>query len=142
MPEAAATKTCTIVTAVTVLTSRRPTSRSGGTYRSSGIMTMAPPTPTRPDTNAPARLSATRVRRKVTPSRLPQAGIVGGHVAERLVGDRLENGLHLRQRLVAGAALVSLEQKELVLEVASGLARDGRPELGRVARGAPLSFGP
>src|ERR1043166_3875641 len=93
---------------------------------------MAPPTPTRPDTNAPARLRATRVRRKVTPSRLPQAGIVGGDVAERLVGDRLQDRLHLGERLVAGAALVRLEQQQLVLDVRRRLARDRRAELGRI----------
>jgi hypothetical protein len=52
-PEADATKTCTIVIAATDLTSRRPAPSSGGTYSSSGIMTMAPPTPMRPDTKAP-----------------------------------------------------------------------------------------
>src|SRR6267142_956692 len=97
---------------------------------------MAPPTPTRPETNAPARLSTTRARRKVTPSRLPQAGIVGGHVAERLVGDRLQDGLHLGERLVAGAALVGLEQQELVLDVRRRLPGDGGPELARVALAA------
>src|SRR3954471_11098732 len=92
---------------------------------------MAPPTPTRPETKAPARLSTTRVRRKVTPSRLPQAGIVGGHVGEGLVGDRLQDGLHLGERLVAGAALVGLEQQELVLDIRRRLAGDGGPERAR-----------
>src|SRR4051812_829146 len=96
-------------------------------------MTMAPPTPTRPETNAPARLSATRVRRKVTPSRLPQARIVGGQIGERLVCNGLQDGLHLGQRLVAGAALVGLEQQELALDVAGRLPRDGGAELARIA---------
>src|SRR5437773_8885728 len=99
---------------------------------------MAPPTPTRPETNAPARLSTTRARRKVTPSRLPQAGIVGGHIAERLVGDRLQDGLHLGERLVAGTALVGLEQQELVLEVPRRLPGDGRAKLGGVTAALPL----
>src|SRR5690349_1185093 len=101
--ETAATKTWTIVIAATVLTSSRATPSSGGTYSSNGIMTMAPPTPTRPATKAPTRLNAIRTRRNVTPSTLPQARIVRGHVLKRAVGDGLEDRLHLRQRLVTGA---------------------------------------
>src|SRR5712664_4056646 len=96
-------------------------------------MTMAPPTPTRPATNAPPRLSATRTRRKVTPATLPQARVVCGHVLERHVGDGFEDRLHLRERLVAGAPLLGLEEQELVANVARRLPGDPRHLLARIA---------
>src|SRR5688572_2080706 len=101
-------------------------------------MTMAPPTPTRPDTTAPRKLSTTRVRRKVTRWRLPQARVVGGQIAKRIVRHGLEDGLHLGEGLVAGAPLVGLEQCQLVAQVLGGLAGDGWHELARIA----LALGP
>src|SRR5437879_11194979 len=55
MPDVAATSTCTIVTPATAFTLSLPTSTSGGTYSSNGIMMMAPPTPRSPATKAPPR---------------------------------------------------------------------------------------
>src|SRR5688572_5921438 len=139
-PDNAATKTWTMVTAATVLTSRRPTPRTGGPKSSSGIMTIAPPTPTSPETKAPLRLSPESTDRKptVTCPALPQARVVGGHVAERRIGDRLQDGLHLVELGVAGAPLLRLEQQELVAEVDRRLPGDRGDELGRI----PLPFGP
>src|SRR5437660_10058766 len=101
-------------------------------------MTTAPPTPTRPETNAPPRLSPTRTRRKITPSTLPQARVIRGHVVQRALEHRLQDRLHLGERLVAGAPLVGLEQHELVADVARRLPGAPRHQLGRVAlaRGA------
>src|SRR5947207_759671 len=96
-------------------------------------MTTAPPTPTRPETNAPPRLSAIRTTRKVTPSTLPQARVIGGHVVQRALEHRLQDRLHLRERLVAGAPLLGLEEHELVADVARRLPGDPRHQLGRVA---------
>src|SRR2546427_12687762 len=53
--DADASSTCTIVTPATAFTLSLPTSTSGGTYSSNGIMMMAPPTPRSPATKAPPR---------------------------------------------------------------------------------------
>src|SRR6185503_7188277 len=103
-------------------------------------MTMAPPTPSMPATKAPANPSDVRVRANgtVTRAELLQARVVGGEVGQRLVGDRLERGLHLRHRFVTGAPPVGLEQDQLVAQVHGRLAGDAGNELGRVA----LPLGP
>src|SRR5712692_7389609 len=141
MPVAAAASTCVIVTPATALTSSRPTSRSGGTYRSNGITTKAPPAPSSPATNAPENPSATRVapNATVTGARaLAQARVIRGEVRELLVGDRLEQGLQRLERVVARVPPVRFEQRHLRPEIAGRLARDVRNALGLIAlaRGA------
>src|ERR1700741_5313135 len=104
-------------------------------------MTMAPPTPMMLATNAPEKLRAASTDRKaaVTPERAPdarrllQAPIVRHYSRELLVGNRPQHGLQLRERGIAWAPLVRLEEQELVADVAGGLPGDGRDQLGRVA---------
>src|SRR4029453_9660817 len=97
-------------------------------------------------TKAPPKLRASNTNRKTafTPAsapgprrRLLQTRVVRRDVRERLVGNRSQDGFQLRQRRIARAALVRLEQQELIADVAGRLAGDGRHELGRV----PLTFG-
>src|ERR1700752_4866473 len=104
-------------------------------------MTMAPPTPMMPATNAPEKLRAASTDRNaaVTPERAPdarrllQARVVRRDVRERLVGNRPQHGLQLGERGIARTALVRLEEQELVADVARRLSGDGRDQLGRVA---------
>src|SRR5215813_14823744 len=102
---------------------------------------MAPPTPMMPAMTAPEKLSAASTDRNaaVTPERAPstrpllQARVVRRDVRQRLVGDRPQHGLQLGERRITRAALVRLEEQELVADVAGGLAGDRRDELGRIA---------
>src|SRR5215813_13118913 len=105
-------------------------------------MTMAPPTPMMPATNAPEKLRAASTDRKaaVTPERAPdpprpllQARVVRRDVRQRLVGNRPQHGLQLGEGGITRAALVGLEEQQLVAEVAGGLPGDGRDQLGCVA---------
>src|SRR6267143_3361658 len=136
MPTDAAASTCAIVTPVTALTSSWPTPRSGGMYRSNGIMTKAPPAPSNPATNAPQNPTTSRV----TPSAmvtgeptLPEARIEAREVGDLLVGERLEERLQRLERLVARAPPVRLEEEHLVLQVTRRLPCDVGNALGWVA---------
>src|SRR5262245_28319251 len=97
-------------------------------------MTMAPPTPSRPETTAPHNPSAPSVSSKafVIRSRsvlagrglggrareLSQTRIVCGQIVHLRVGDGLHDRLQRLERLVAGATAIGLEELDLVLEVA------------------------
>ena len=139
-PETAATNTCTIVTAATVLTSSRPTPSTGGPYSSSGSMTMAPPTPTRPDDEVRRRSSGRAGRTERRRSRRVRSGGTtaatsgSSSTPRRPRASRREStsetDFSCVSASIARAALVRLEQQQLVADVAGRLAGDGRHELG------------
>src|SRR5712692_6508152 len=150
MPADAATSTCATVTPATALTSRWPTSRSGGTERSTGIITKAPPAPSSPATNAPANPRASSVTPKASVTRpaeaataalrprearwpLPDARPVCRQVGELLVGNRQHQRLYHLELGVARAPLVGLEEQHLVAEITRRLAGEIGDSLGRVS---------
>src|SRR3989442_447068 len=137
MPADAATSTCAIVTPATALTSSWPTARSGGTQRSTGIITKAPPAPSSPATNAPAHPSPSNA----TPNAGGRGGAaivrrgvgldgrrggllraeVGRYVVHAELQAHLRVGLHLGRRPLAGRIVL-----DRFLEVPRGHAREDR----------------
>src|SRR5438093_7771159 len=95
-------------------------------------MTIAPPTPSRPATNAPTNPSASRVRANasVTGSApnlvgpaLAQARVVRREIPDLVVRDRLHQRFERLERLIRGVPAVGLEQEHLVPEIAGGCPR-------------------
>src|SRR5436309_4532759 len=105
-------------------------------------MTIAPPTPSRPATNAPPNPSASRVRANASvtgsaPSlvgpALTQARVVRPEIPDLVVRDRLHQRFERLERLIRGVPAVGLEQEHLVPEIAGGLPA----QVGTTLRGIP-----
>src|SRR5207244_7802194 len=109
-------------------------------------MTIAPPTPSRPATNAPTNPSASRVRANASVTgfvpnfvgpALAQARVVRREIPDLVVRDRLHQRFERLERLIRGVPAVGLEQEHLVPEIAGGLPA----QVGTTLRGIPPEIG-